>query len=428
MNKKIFLDTNLLLSQKDVLDAFENYDLYICGTVLKELDSKKSEPGKVGYLARRSLKTIEKYLKGHDFIAIGQGVPRKNGGKLFIFDPSTEGFENNDDKIIQVTKDNGGYICSNDGMVRIKSMIKGMTPIEFKVPKKDNRVVSFVDDLFTDLLAMDPGEEYVINNRFGFFKNEYFLATDFEGSVNIPCQYLECEGVCKIVKIDTDIIHEQISPRNDRQLFLMDSVINSPVTIALGPAGTGKTICSLASAISLMNELNKSKKPSGKKIKNIVLCKPISYVGKELGFLPGGLSEKIDPHFASFYDALDHICPEYRDYMIDPEDSTNKSKNFQISILPLTFIRGRTFSESIIILDEAQNCSRHEIKTFLSRVGFNSKVIILGDIEQIDSKGLNSENNGLSILLDAVIGDKLVSVVYLDKQERSEIAGLASKI
>ena len=191
----------------------------------------------------------------------------------------------------------------------------------------------------------------------------------------------------------------------------LDAVNNHDITFAVGPAGTGKTYQAVASAVSALKN---------KIVNKIVITRPAVEAGESLGFLPGDLKEKIDPYLTPLYDALDNMLPQ------DKIKKYMESK--QIEIAPLAYMRGRTLHNAFIILDEAQNLTIHELKTIITRVGENTKIILTGDIEQIDSVYLDSTSNGLSYAVEKLKPHDLSGHMTLIKGERSKVATLASKI
>lgn len=158
-----------------------------------------------------------------------------------------------------------------------------------------------------------------------------------------------------------------ISARNPHQRQLVEAFIDNDLTFALGPAGTGKTYVAIALAVRALKN---------KEVKRIILSRPAVEAGEKLGFLPGDMKDKIDPYLQPLYDALEDMIPavKLKEYM----------ESNVIQIAPLAFMRGRTLNDAVIILDEAQNTTTHQIKMFLTRLGLNGKMIVTGDITQID--------------------------------------------
>lgn len=190
---------------------------------------------------------------------------------------------------------------------------------------------------------------------------------DFESGLNIlennqhDLEEIFLDTVC----LTTD--RKTIAPKSINQKLYIDSIRKNDLVFGIGPAGTGKTYLAVAMAVSYLNL---------KKVKRIILTRPAVEAGEKLGFLPGDLNEKVDPYLRPLFDALNE--------MIDPERIARLIDRSIIEIAPLAFMRGRTLNDSFIILDEAQNTTTSQMKMFLTRLGFNSKTIITGDITQID--------------------------------------------
>lgn len=189
-----------------------------------------------------------------------------------------------------------------------------------------------------------------------------------------------------------------ISPRNANQKRMVKSFADNDLTFALGPAGTGKTYIAIALAVSALKN---------KLCKRIILSRPAVEAGEKLGFLPGDMKDKIDPYLRPLYDALEDMLPplKLKEYI---ESDT-------IQIAPLAFMRGRTLNDAVIILDEAQNTTRHQMKMFLTRLGINGKMIITGDTTQIDLP--RTVQSGLLQALRILRGVKGIGVIEYEKKD-----------
>lgn len=204
----------------------------------------------------------------------------------------------------------------------------------------------------------------------------------------------------KEMKSDDVIIYgvsgRPISARNPHQRELVEAFMNNDLTFALGPAGTGKTYVAIALAVRALKN---------KEVKRIILSRPAVEAGEKLGFLPGDMKDKIDPYLQPLYDALEDMIPavKLKEYM----------ESNVIQIAPLAFMRGRTLNDAIIILDEAQNTTTHQIKMFLTRLGLNGKMIITGDVTQIDLP--RSVTSGLVQSLRVLKGIKGIGRVEFDR-------------
>ncbi len=176
-----------------------------------------------------------------------------------------------------------------------------------------------------------------------------------------------------------------IRPKTAGQKSYVDAIDSNTITFGIGPAGTGKTYLAMAKAVSALQ---------AKSVNRIILTRPAVEAGERLGFLPGTLNEKIDPYLRPLYDALHD--------MIDPDSIPKLMEAGTIEVAPLAYMRGRTLNDAFIILDEAQNTSPDQMKMFLTRLGFNSKVVVTGDVTQIDLPG--STRSGLKVVQDILEG------------------------
>lgn len=189
-----------------------------------------------------------------------------------------------------------------------------------------------------------------------------------------------------------------IIPRSENQKKIVDAFEKDDMIFAIGPAGSGKTYTAIALAVKSLKN---------KTIKKIILCRPAVEAGEKLGFLPGDMKEKIDPYLQPLYDALEDMIP------------AAKLKEFMelnvIQIAPLAFMRGRTLNDAVVILDEAQNTTGQQIKMFLTRMGTNTKMIVTGDMTQIDLP--HTQTSGLIQAMKILKGVKGISFIELGKKD-----------
>ena len=242
------------------------------------------------------------------------------------------------------------------------------------------------------------------------------LMASFEDSIQKMQQYCSTYNALK-EEVILDIVHgntpqgdrtagvivygvtgRPITPRSENQLRLVEAFMHDDMVFAVGPAGSGKTYTAIALAVRALKN---------KEIKKIVLCRPAVEAGEKLGFLPGDMKEKIDPYLQPLYDALQDMIPagklqEYMELGI-------------IQIAPLAFMRGRTLNDAVVILDEAQNTTTRQIKMFLTRMGANTKMIVTGDITQIDLPP--TQTSGLVEALRILRDVRGIRVVELTKKD-----------
>lgn len=189
-----------------------------------------------------------------------------------------------------------------------------------------------------------------------------------------------------------------ISPRNANQAKMVKSFAENDLTFALGPAGTGKTYIAIALAVAALKN---------RQCRRILLSRPAVEAGEKLGFLPGDMKDKIDPYLRPLYDALEDMIPQVKlkEYM----------ETYTIQIAPLAFMRGRTLNDAVIILDEAQNTTKHQMKMFLTRLGHNAKMIVTGDTTQIDLP--RTVQSGLIQALHILRGVKGIGIIEYEKKD-----------
>ena len=223
------------------------------------------------------------------------------------------------------------------------------------------------------------------------------------------------------------IIHKRlpswgIEARNKEQTFALDLLMDPKVQVItlIGKAGSGKTLCAIAAGLEQVTE--KSTKNTDPKYKKLVVSRPIQPMGKDIGFLPGTMQEKMTPWLAPIQDNLRFLLGDDK---IALELYLDKGI---IELEALTYIRGRSISNAFIIIDEAQNLTIHEVKTIITRVGEGTKIVLTGDIEQIDNAYTDETSNGLAYAVEKFKLYDIAGHVTLQKGERSNVATLAASI
>jgi PhoH-like ATPase len=211
-----------------------------------------------------------------------------------------------------------------------------------------------------------------------------------------------------------------IKPKNAEQTFAMHALLNPAVQLVTiqGVAGTGKTLLALAAALEQRSSF-----------RQIFLARPIVPLSnKDIGFLPGDIKQKINPYMEPLWDNLKFIQNQFNENSKDFNKIKDLVDNEKLLVTPLAYIRGRSLSHIMFIVDEAQNLTPLEVKTIITRAGEGTKIIFTGDIHQIDTPYLDAQSNGLSYLIDRLKGQSLYAHITLEKGERSGLANIANQL
>lgn len=441
--RKIFvLDTCVLLYDHTSYRAFGNNDVVIPHQVLEELDNFKKGNEAINYEARQIIRVIDALSeKGSldDWTPIGEngtGRIKVAYNKRTLQLNAIEIF--NEDKpdhrilntalYLNETEDADVWMISKDVNLRVKAKSLGLQTEDYitGIPKNvhheytgkyilTNASGDAIDKLYAEgeieLTAFADAEGYPSEDD--IITNTYFVIKNGKKSV---LAFYEPTSK-KLVVVEKNKVMN-ITPRNSEQIFAIHAVLESDARIisVVGKAGTGKTLITLAAALEQRDDYQQ-----------IYIARPIVPLNnKDIGYLPGDVDSKIAPYMDPIWDNLKFI--KTQSYLLKKgqqkiDDNTLKEK---IVVTPLTFIRGRSLSDVLFIVDEAQNLSPIEVKTIITRIGENSKIIFTGDIEQIDNPFLSQQSNGLSYMIEKLRGEKLYAHIVLEKGERSEVATLAA--
>lgn len=426
MNRKTFiLDTSVLLYDMRSIHSFPQNDVVIPLVVLDELDRFKDKPGLLGESARYVNRFLDDLRKTG---SLTEGVHLEHSDQTIRVEftntdrlPADLNSQLGDNKILGVglklqTLDTPVIIVTKDINFRVKcdalkiqaedyykDHIAGDTSqlytgiSEFEIDAKD--IAEFYDDKHIDISTL---EKQLHPNEFVVLKSG---STSALGVVKDD----------KIVHVDVRINDMvRVNPRNKEQKFALNLLTDPDIQLVslTGIAGSGKTYLTLMAALSGIYS---------EKYSRIIITRSMQPVGKEIGFLPGSLEEKMAPWMSPIVD-------NFRCNFKDITYFEIMCEKRQIEVAPLTYMRGRTFNDAFIIVDEAQNASIHELKTIITRVGDNSKVILLGDVEQIDTPYIDTLSNGLTVVAEKFKNSKITGHVTLTRGERSPLATLASKI
>jgi PhoH-like ATPase len=274
----------------------------------------------------------------------------------------------------------------------------------------DNLDAEMIDKLYQQGFCSveELGIEKPYPNHYLILKSDRASAIAFYNPITTRVERVEKHAVSRIM------------PRNAEQVFALHAILNPEVKLVTlqGVAGTGKTLLALAGAWE-----------QRRNYKQIYLARPIVPLSnKDIGYLPGDIHSKINPYMEPLWDNLKFIQNQYGEQDKEYKRIADAIESEKLLITPLAYIRGRSISNVIFIVDEAQNLTPHEVKTIITRAGENTKIIFTGDIYQIDTPYLDSQSNGLSYLIDKIKHHEIYAHVRLEKGERSELANLANEL
>ena len=437
--RKIFvLDTSVILYDSDAIKNFEENDIAIPITVLEELDNFKEGNSTRNYEARQFIRFLDS-MSGKNTLKEWVSIdgPEKGKFKVVMPDPTIsinaeKIFDDRkaDHKILnaaialqQQEPDAKVTLVTKDINLRLKAKALNIPAEDYETGKiKDLGLLydgmETIEGLSSELINkvfskeglpyQELFDERPIDNHYYILRNGTQSALAYFNP--------ETEAIERVDKRTS----YGITPKNAEQAFAMHAVLNPNVKLVSiqGVAGTGKTLLALAGAIEQRSDF-----------RLILIARPVVALGnKDLGFLPGDIESKLDPYMEPLWDNLKFIKNQFPQADKHYKRIDSMVENEKIQVLPLAYIRGRSLSRVIFIIDEAQNLTPHEIKTIITRAGEGAKLIFTGDIHQIDTPYLDAQSNGLSYMIDKLKGQPLFAHVTLARGERSELANLANEL
>ena len=444
MSKKIFvIDTSVYLTDFSSLKAFEDNDIIVPFKVLEEIDKHKKRQDSVGSNARNIIRTFDELREIgslHKGVSMGEGfgtvTARGYDAELIPID-----WDKNDpdNQIIATaltikkeTPDIKVVLVSRDINLRVKCDSIGLETADYQA----SQIIESLDEIYsgyTDFVTRDKdiddfylGEDIYVplpeEDDASLNGNEFLVMTSEINEKKTALARFKNYNT-PLLKIPNKRVVWGIKPRNKEQTYALDLLMDPSISLItlVGKAGSGKTLCAIAAG--LQQTLDDHSMSTQKSIyTRLIVSRPVEPLGKDIGFLPGTMEEKMEPWLKPIQDNLKFL-------MVDDSATLQEYMDMgKIEVEALTYIRGRSIANAFIIIDEAQNLTKHELKTIVTRVGEGTKLILTGDVEQIDNIYIDERTNGLTYAVEKMKEHEITGHVTLKKGERSAIATLGAKI
>lgn len=471
--KSLITDTSVLIHDPNCIERFGNNIIVIPIWAVEELDGLKNRRDQVGESARQISRILDDYRSSG---SLKDGVPTKSGGIIVIdyngndFSNLPQGLErNHDNRILSVAVTWNGSKPQRPKQVRGKRKTNDpfdFTFTEVKIITKDinlrlkadacgviaedywnDKHISSVDFLYTGIAhyQLSPNLSHVFDGSSNIWRNFAIPEKHFGDELNLDailcnqCCFMEIDGKMihtiykkeqgffKIIKVNKDR-NRRISPINIEQALLLDMAMDPEINLvtATGHAGTGKTLMALLAGYNQLES----------EFDQLLVYRPNVPLGQDLGFLPGDINEKFAPWMQPIFDNM-YLIVGKKEEANSGNDSNGGGKGTfnpvkeliaggQLDISPINYIRGRSINNCFIIIDEAQNLTPHEAKTIITRAGNGTKIILTGDVMQIDNPHVDSISNGLTHTIETMKNLEIYGHVTLKKSERSLLAELAA--
>lgn len=438
--KNYVIDTSVCLTDADVLFKFDNNDIFIPLKVLEEIDNHKKRQDSVGANARKFIRTMDELRQKGSLekgvrIEKGQGVLKVvsfTDLKEIIF-PADLDIRLPDHVIIATAKTiqsqshRKTIVVSRDINMRVVCDSVGLLAQDYISEK----AVTSSDDLYNGfvIIAFDDevidryyaGEDVFIDDEINetLYPNQYIMmVSNANEKKSALARFRSTHEPLKNI-IHKNLPDWNIDARNKEQAFAIDMLMNPEIKVIslVGRAGSGKTLLAIAAGLQQTIGL----RAENNHYSRLIVSRPVQPLGKDIGFLPGTMEEKMLPWLMPIQDNLKFLMGDRTNL----EMYVEKGK---IEIEALTYIRGRSISNAFIVIDEAQNLTKHEIKTIITRIGEGTKIILTGDVEQIDNVYVNETSNGLAHAVEKFKDFHISGHMTFRKGERSEVATIASKV
>lgn len=431
--KNYVLDTNVLLHDARALYAFADNNVVIPIFVIEEIDTFKKDQTELGRNARQIARLLDQYRAGEGGLSRPQ--PMQNGGTVRVAlarnpvaNPSYDS-RSMDQRILEIAaevRDHDGtstILVTKDVNMRIRGDALGLQTVDY-----DTEQIS-IDEMYLGHreLASTAGAIDALYNEGGatvdvdLYANEFVLLRDDATGKSALARFDKLAGKVVPVRKMRDGVWG-IRPRNKEQHYALDLLLNDDIKLVtlVGKAGTGKTLLAIAAGLQKVTEEDVYQK--------LLVSRPIFPLGRDIGYLPGDIEEKLNPWMQPIYDNLELLLGLNRSDKKEGRSYAELVDLGFVQVEPLTYIRGRSLPNVYMIVDEAQNLTPHEIKTIITRAGEGTKIILTGDPYQIDHPYLDSSSNGLTTVAERFKSEPLHGHITLAKGERSALAELATQV
>jgi PhoH-like ATPase len=433
--KNYVLDTNVLLHDARAMYAFADNAVVIPIYVIEEIDTFKKDQSELGRNARQIARLLDEHRSGEGGLSHPQ--PLGNGGTIRVAlsknPPKNPSYDSRsmDQRILEIAIEvrdgdpkTPTIMVTKDVNMRVRGDALGLQTADYE-PERIS-----IDELYPGNreLLVPPGtiDDFfqhgsVVVDAPGLHANEFLTLKDDSGKSALTKWDKNAGKAVPVRKIERSGVWG-IRPRNREQHFGLDLLLNDDVKLVtlVGKAGTGKTLLAIAAGLQKVTEEQVFSK--------LLVSRPIFPLGRDIGYLPGDIEEKLNPWMQPIYDNLELLLGLNK---TDKKDGRSYAELVDlgfVEIEPLTYIRGRSLPNVYMIVDEAQNLTPHEVKTIITRAGEGTKIILTGDPYQIDHPYLDSSNNGLTTVAERFKHEAIAGHVILTKGERSPLAELATQI
>lgn len=435
MKKTFVLDTNVLLHDPRAMFSFDDNNVVIPIYVVEEIDTFKKELSELGQNARQSSRYLDELRQENSLM---EGVKLDKGGILRIatsareLPPEITLSHSQDERIMAVAldvKDKIGHdfaiFITKDTNLRIRADAIGLKTEDYEPG------FNLIEELYTGFHTLMVSAEQIDTFHAKrsiplpdpyFSPNEYVELVDKKNPSHTALGRTNLQDRIIMPIPNFGKAAWGIKPRNKEQIFALDLLLDDSIQLItlVGKAGTGKTLIAIAAGLQKVAE--------ERAFQRLLVSRPIFPLGRDLGYLPGDVEEKLNPWMQPIFDNVEFL-------MGMSVDGRKSRRNYReliemgiMQIEPLTYIRGRSIASQYMIVDEAQNLTPHEVKTIISRAGEGTKIILTGDPYQIDNPYVDSTNNGLIHVVNRFKNEKIAGHVKLIKGERSSLAELAANV